>query len=104
MLTGGPVADVKREDGGLRQAVSHQAAQPGHYTGYAFGRPTGPRLLFGRRCEQRVPGQRGCEGQGVAAVRGGRGGHHESGEQAAGRVLMGMDGRQHYLEGRIGGV
>jgi len=68
------------------------------------GRLTGPGLLFGRRGEQRVPGQRGCEGQGVAAVRGGCGGHHERGEQAAGRVLNGMDHRHHPLERRIGRV
>ena len=72
LLTGGPIVGVKREDGGLRQAVSHQAAQPGHYPGHALGRLTGPRLLFCRHCDQQVSRQRRREGQGVAAVRGGR--------------------------------
>ena len=103
MLTGGPVAGVKREDGGLRQAVSHQAAQPGHYPATRSDGPPDQGCCSAGAASSGSPGSEG-EGQGVAAVRGGRGGHHESGEQAAGRVLKGMDGRQHYLEGRIGGV
>ena len=90
--------------GGLRQAFGHQVAQPGHHLGHALGRLTGPGQLFCRHGEQRVPGQRRRQRQGVAAVRGGRGGHHEGGEQAAARVLDGMDDRHHPLERLIGGI